>query len=401
MPPNRETAVTAVLIVTQWLGWTSSYYLLTVLAVPIVEDTTWPLTFVVAGLSLGLVVAGLISPFVGRAIELRGGRPVLALGSLTSAIGLIGIGLARSPLAYVAAWAILGLGMGASLYDAAFAAVVRLFGLRGRAVISNLMLICAFIGAFSWPASAFLAGNLGWRGACFCYAGMHLVLALPLHLFLLPKQSALQASAPVTPSAASPDPDAMAARGGATSPTMAWLLGANVTLQTGIGSLLAVHLLALLQGVGMAYVAAVGFGSVLWLSQAGARLIEAVAGRRFHPASQGVIASFLVFAGLALLAAAQPWAVAAGLVLYGFGNGIRAILKGTLPLVLFGADGYATLIGRLGLPTLIAQAAGPALGAVALARWGAMPSLLFLVALALLNLGLSYVLRIAVPRAAP
>jgi len=79
---------------------------------------------------------------------------------------------------------------------------------------------------------------------------------------------------------------------------------------------------------------------------------------------------------------------------------VRGILKGTLPLVLFGAEGYATLIGRLGLPTLIAQAAGPALGAVALAQWGAMPLLAILVALAALNLGLAAVLWMATPRLA-
>jgi hypothetical protein len=162
---------------------------------------------------------------------------------------------------------------------------------------------------------------------------------------------------------------------------------------------LAVHLFTLLQGIGIAYAAAVSLGSVILFSQGGGRVIELAIGRRFHPVSEGVAASALVLAGLALSLVAQPAAIAIGLVLFGVGNGVRGILKGTLPLVLFGAEGYATLVGRLGLPTLIAQAAGPALGAVALAQWGAMPSLATLALLAALNLGLAGALWTAVPRA--
>jgi hypothetical protein len=88
-------------------------------------------------------------------------------------------------------------------------------------------------------------------------------------------------------------------------------------------------------------------------------------------------------------------------VIYGFGNGVRTIVKGTLPLVLFGAEGYATLIGRLGLPTLIAQAAGPAVGALLLARHGTIATLGLLAVLALLNLALSWSLRLGLRGSQP
>jgi hypothetical protein len=257
-------------------------------------------------------------------------------------------------------------------------------------MISNLMLIIAFAVAVSWPFTALLVELLGWRGACLCYALLHLGLGLPLHLLLLPRA---ERSATATSPAAPRRNDGK----GVGHRSLAWLLGMNLTLQIAIGSVLAVHLLPLLNGLGVAYVAAVGFGSVIWLSQGGGRLIEAVGGRRFHPVSQGVVASLLVLVGLALLLAARPLAIAAGLVLYGVGNGVRGILKGTLPLIVFGAEGYATLIGRLGLPTLIAQAAGPALGAIAIARWGAEPALIALLALSGVNLLLSYALRLAAP----
>src|ERR1700693_3788682 len=99
----------------------TSYYLPAVLAAPIVADTGWSLAWVVGGLSLGLLTAGLISPLVGRAIALRGGRPVLAASAGLLAAGLVALALSHSLPAFLMAWVVVGLGMGAGLYDPAFA----------------------------------------------------------------------------------------------------------------------------------------------------------------------------------------------------------------------------------------------------------------------------------------
>lgn len=397
--PQRggPAGIIAVLGVTQWLAWGSTYYLVTILARPIADDTGWPLASVVAGLSIGLVIAGLVSPLVGKAIDRHGGRPILAFGAVTLALGLIALGLAQNPLAYFLAWAVLGIGMGASLYDAAFAALGKLYGLRARPMIGKLTLIGGLGMTVTWPLSAALVTSIGWRGTCFFYAGMHLAMGLPLLLFLLP--AALpQASAPPEPAARAPMPEPRAQR---RRHLLVWLVGANLTLQIGIGSVLAVHLVGLLQGLGIGLAAAVALGSLMGACQVGGRLIEVVVGRFVHPVWEGVAASALVLVGFALLLSGDPVIIGVALVTYGLGNGVRTIVKGTLPLVLFGAEGYATLIGRLGMPTLIAQAAGPALGALVLTRYGVAPTLAMLVGLALVNLALSYALRIALPPRAP
>ena len=396
---GERAGVLAILTFTVWLNFGSTYYLLTVLAKPITADTGWPLTSLIAGLSLGLVIAGLISPTIGRAVERRGGRPVLAFGSVALVIGLAGLGLARDLFGYYLAWAVLGVGMSAGLYDSAFAALGQRYGLQARALIGTLTLTVGFALATSWPFSALLLETLGWRAACFSYAGMHLALALPMHLFLLPA-GPVSAVASSGGKSAELSPVAKTARASRRLAVLLVLV-MNLTLSIIIGSVLQLHLLALLQGLGVAFAPSVALGSLIWLAQGGGRLLEVSLGRRFHPVWEGVGASVFVLAGLALLLAAQPVAIAIGLVLFGMGNGVRGIVKGTLPLVLFGAAGYATLVGRLGLPTLIAQAAGPALGAVALTKWGVMPSLLALTGLALVNLLLSYALRIALPPDAP
>ena len=59
-----------------------------------------------------------------------------------------------------------------------------------------------------------------------------------------------------------------------------------------------------------------------------------------------------------------------GLLLYGAGIGLESIARGTLPLAIFGPTHYPVMMGRIAMPSLIAQAAAPSIGAVLLEMGG-------------------------------
>ena len=99
----------------------------------------------------------------------------------------------------------------------------------------------------------------------------------------------------------------------------------------------------------------------------------------------------LIAAGLAVLATGQTLAAVA-LILFGAGNGIYTIARGALPLVLFDAREYALIMGRMAMPSLIAQAIAPAIAALVMDRAGAPAVLHVLIALALANLLLVWLL---------
>jgi hypothetical protein len=399
--PLGRTGIIAILGFTQCLAWGSSYYLLAVLAKPIAADTGWPLTWVVGGVSLGLLIAGLASPAMGRAVEHYGGRPILACGSIMLALGLAGLGVSGHPITYFAAWAVLGLGMAVGLYDAAFATLGRLYGADASRLITHLTLIGGFASTLAWPLSALLVETWGWRGACFAYAGMHLVLGLPMHLLLLPAE-VRQPPAASRPVEVSGDVDALSAaedcRPMRQHLVLVWMLAVTFTIQAVIATVTSVYLLTILQQLGLELGAAVTLGTLVGPSQVAGRLLEVACGRYIHPVWTAVVASLFVFTGLALLLIVPPVVMAGALVLYGAGNGIKTIVKGTLPLALFGASGYAALMGRLAMPTLLAQAVAPTLMAFTLA--GSRPERFvgILVALACLNVFLSYAIRIVSPR---
>src|SRR6185312_9453941 len=118
--------------ISQVLVWGSSYYLPAVLAHPTSAETGWPLQWVIGSLSLGLLVSGLVSPMVGRLIERRGGRPVLASSAVLLAVGLTVTALSPNLPVFVAGWLVIGLAMGAGLYDPAFATLGRIYGEQAR-----------------------------------------------------------------------------------------------------------------------------------------------------------------------------------------------------------------------------------------------------------------------------
>ena len=390
---SKLTVVSAI-GVAQILAWGSSYYLLAVLAGPVVADTGWPLTWLMGALSIGMLVSGLVSPRIGFLIEQRGGRPVLAASAVLFSAGLLLLGLAPSLPVFVLAWIVLGLAMGAGLYDPAFSTLGRLYGDHARPAITHVTLFGGFASTVCWPLSALLVDHLGWRGACLTYAAIHLTVVLPLYLFGVPREASKPAAAPTAAKAVSvPGP----VRAGQRYALV--MLAASFTLAAVIMTVISVHLLTLLQSQGLALTAAVALGTLIGPAQVGARVLEMLFGRKAHPIWSLIASAVLVAVGLGMLVGA-PGIVATGIVMYGMGSGIRSIARGTVPLALFGREGYAVLMGRIAMPTLIAQAASPFLGAWLLDSFGTQATLAALCGAAVLNILLVLALLPAVLRRA-
>ena len=172
---------------TQTIAWASSTYLPAILAQPIALELGVSTGAVFGAFSLSLVVMGLAGPAVGRAIDRAGGRGMLAASNLVLAAGLVALGLAGNAAALFAAWLLLGAGMAMGLYDAAFAALVRIYGAESRSAITGITLIAGFASTVGWPLTAFLADRFGWRICCFTWAAIHILVALPLNLWCIPK----------------------------------------------------------------------------------------------------------------------------------------------------------------------------------------------------------------------
>ena len=362
MPLGRPATV-ATLGTAQTLAWASTYYLPAILAAPMARELGVSMPTVFAAFSIALVVSALVGPRSGAAIDRWGGRPVLMATNVVFALGLAGLASARGPAGLFAAWIVIGIGMGSGLYEAAFATLVRLYGRDSRNSITGITLIAGFASTVGWPLSTGLEGAFGWRGACLTWAALHLVLGLPLNA-ALPRSPAGP-----TPPAAGPGPTEAPAQRPSRQPVL--VLSFVFAATWFISTAMAAHLPRLLQAAGATLATAVVVGALIGPSQVGARLLEFGLLRQVHPLLSARIAAALHPLGVLVLAAfGAPAAVVFG-VLHGAGNGILTIAKGTLPLVVFGPQGYGQRQGWLMLPARVAQALAPWLFGLALDRWGA------------------------------
>ncbi len=374
-PPAR--LVVPALGVTQIIAWGSSYYLPAVLAKPIADDTGWPLTWIVGGLSLGLLVAGLASPFVGRQIHRFGGRPVLMASAVLLAIGCLGLAASPTLPLFIAAWLVMGLGISTGLYDAAFSTLGRTYGQSARQHITTLTLFGGLASTVCWPLSALFLQEFGWRGTCVAYAAIQLLFSLTIYVFALPREH--QNGGPKgTAKAATEASEA--------SPPMGlfFLLAVTITIGSVLSTVMSVHLLTVLQARDITLGAAVALGALVGPSQVGARFIELLIGKYHHPIWTKVASVSSVAVGLGLLWAHFPW-IPLALVFYGAGIGLESIARATLPLALFGADNYAPIMGKLARPSLTAMAAAPSIGAYLIQWFGPDRALGIIVVVAAVN----------------
>ncbi len=353
---------------TQTLAWASSYYLPALLAAPLADDLGLPVTHVFGAFTLALLISAVVGPRAGRAIDQHGGRSVLQGTNILFAVGLAGLGFAQAQWQVWAAWCVIGLAMGGGLYEAAFATLVRIYPVSARNAITGITLIAGFASTVGWPLTAWWIDALGWRGACFAWAGLHLLLGLPLHS-LLPRDRAerLPDARPMTTTATTADNtrERPASRRG-----MAVTMAAVFAITWFISTAMAAHLPALLQAQGLDTATALGVAMLVGPAQVAGRLLEFGLLRQVHPLLSARLAATghpLGAVALMLNGSVGPWLLVG---LHGMGNGILTIAKGTLPLVVFGAKGYGERQGWLMAPARVAQALAPLLFGLAFARWG-------------------------------
>jgi MFS family permease len=382
-PARAVPAVVATLGTTQTIAWASSYYLPAVLADPIARDLGVGAGVVFAAFSLALLVSGALGPLAGRLIDRHGGRAVLCVSNIVLAAGLLLLSVATGPVGLFAAWLVIGVGIAAGLYDAAFATLVGLYREGSRRAITGITLIAGFASTVGWPITAWIESGHGWRAACIAWALVHLLGCLPANRWLLP---APPPEPSATPPASGPAPDA--SRSGANGPGQGadaalererrravLLLGFAFAATAFVAGAMATQMLRLLEAAGSTPAAALFAGMLIGPAQVLARVIEFALARRVTPLASARVALALHPAGAVALGVFGAPAAVPFALLHGATNGLATIARGTLPLWLFGPAGYGALLGRIGGLARVAQAIAPfafglavdALGGAALA----------------------------------
>ncbi len=383
----RENRIHAGLVsalgLTQIIGYGTLYYSFSILAPGMAKDLGISLEQVFGVFSISLFVGGLSAPLIGKQMDKIGAATVLTAGSVLSAVTLALCAWSPSVVVFALAIILLEVSSGMVQYQAAFAALVESDPKSASRSITYLTLIGGFASSIFWPISAALMDYLSWREIYLVFAALNLFLCMPLHLWMMRKRKAANAGGIKQPREHVVGAVPAEKRRGA----MVVVSAAFAILGFTLASILA-HMVPMLGTLGLG-TAAVIIGSLFGPAQVLSRLINMVLGTRLSPPVLAVISAALMVIGITILGVtgnSLAGAVAFAICL-GLGSGINSIAQGSLPLYLFGSDGYGAVTGKMAAARLATGAAAPFVFATSMAQFGIGLALFATAAIGVIGMG--------------
>lgn len=345
----------------QLISWGSIFYTFALLIGPIEQELGIGRAQSSVAFSLALLMEGLCAYAIGRWIDRGHERLVMTLGSLLAGLCLGLHALVDSLATFYGVWIGLGVAMSAILYTPVFAVVTRRFPDDFRRAIITMTFLGGLASTVFIPLTAWLISQWGWRGALGVLAALQLVVCLPIHAVLL-RGAPRSVQAATAGHAAAPPALRSLMRG---APFL--LVGCFIVLFMAVTAALPAHLVSLLRERGLGESWAIAVPASIGVLQVCGRLLLYFFESRFdvHMANRlipALIPLGLVALLLAPLLGTGPAAL--GLVLlfvllFGAGNGMLTIVKGTAIAQYVNREHVASLNGALGVPLALARAAAP------------------------------------------
>ena len=376
----------------QIIGYGTLYYAFSVLVPDIASDIGRSEQWVFGAFSVALLIGGLVAPLSGRLADRHGGGLIMALGSVASGLSLALTAMAPGPWSFVALLVVMQVVSATVLYATAFTTIVQLSGMRAQTSIIHLTLIAGFASTIFWPITSWAHQALSWRQVYVVFAILNIVICAPIHLALarLPRSARAEGGG-----------QAEGAAQGQTVPVhrrrlVTGLMMAGFAIEGYALSAMLVHVVPLTRTLGLG-TAGLMVASLFGPAQVASRLINLLFGTSLRQTTLAVLSAIFLPIGLVVLmltAPSIPGAVVFAICM-GLGSGLTSIVSGTLPLELFGREGYGKLMGWGTLARQLPAAIAPFAMSVSLVQIGTMETLAVVVAAGLAGA----IAFLAIPRA--
>lgn len=351
----------------QLISWGTLFYGFALIMAPVEAELGLTRAQSSLAFSGALLVEGLLAWPVARLIERGHERAVMTGGSLLAALALALHAAVGGRAGFYAVWLLIGVAMAATLYTPVFAVVTRRYPDSFRRAIITLTFLGGLASTVFIPLIAALVQALGWRAAMGALAALHLLVCAPLHALWL-----RHAPPPLVPaghaSAGSTDSLRQHLR---SAPYV--LIAVFTVLMMGITAAIPPHLVSLLREGGLPESVALAVPASVGLLQVVGRVLLFLTERRLdvHAANRWIPALLPLGLLALLLGQGAPALLVGFVVLYGLGNGMLTIVKGTAVAQYVSRAHVAALNGALGLPQALARASAPwLLGVLWSPAWG-------------------------------
>ncbi len=367
--------------ITSTIGYGTLFYSFTIMSLEFENEFAWNKSFIFGIFSLGLLLGGLISPFIGKKLDKHGARIIMSMGSFLAALGMLFISFVETKFGFILSLLYIEIVATFILYEAAFVALSQIAKEKARLPMAQITLIAGFASTIFWPLITFLLQMLSWREVYMILSLFHLFIALPLHLFTL-KNRVLNSdikeyinSKAVLQLTKKQREKAMI------------LLTITFCLISIPIAAIQLHLVGILQSFGIESIMAVTLGALIGPSQVGARIIEMLFANKTTPIQSAIISNTLIFVSLLclLLSVYELFFATFFVILYGAGQGLNYIARGSLPLYILSAVSFGKNSGILNLFIKIATAVSPFSIALMLDFFGNITTIFFLAIIVILS----------------
>jgi MFS family permease len=375
------------LTVANGLAW----YGFSVMNVPVADEFGWSRSEVALGFTFLAVAMAVISPFVGRLTDNRGPRQVLIIGTVVLSLSLFLLSRTSSLWSFCLLHA--GLGMASALLGPVpISVIISNWFRRLRGTMQGISFIgIGFGGVVFGPLIGnYLIPNLGWQGAYVVTGLLSAVIMTLVILFLVrnhPQDKGLSPyGAEATEAAKERVPEASKASGLSLKETLGmsafWLIALTFAIY-GIGLTGSVqNLVSIVTSQEFTAGQAAFVIGIVGLFSAAGKFAFGYLGDRIDAKYNTAIAYALTALSLVTLALARSihhlWLYG---ILVGLGMGGWAPNTAALTANYFGLKQYGSILGTIHLVFMAAEAAGPALVALAFERGATYNSILIILSI--------------------
>lgn len=350
----------------QTLGYGCLFYIFPALVSAVDADLGWGAAVLGAGPTIALILSGVLAPVMGRMVDAGWGAFLMAWGPVVGALGLIVFATAASPIAYWAAWSLLGVAQAAALYEVCFSLLVRRLRDQARRAITKVTLIAGFASTIAFPVFGWIAIATSWRVAVWCALAVVVCLMIPLHVWGTGRL------ARSTIGTAAPNEDTRVPAAQVLAKPMFWLISGLFLLGAFSHWMLVSFIIPIFGALNVAQGMAIFAASCIGPAQVVGRLIfmRYETGLRTSVGTLWCFGASLCGLGLLAFAGVAPWVIFAFALLQGGANGMMTILRPVLIAETMGQRGFGQIAGMIQVPSLIGSALGPMVGGLLLQNGG-------------------------------
>lgn len=369
--------------ITTTIGYGTLFYSFTIMSVALENHLGWSKSFLFGVFSFGLLLGGLITPYIGKKLDQYGARTIMSIGSLLSFIGLIFLSQVETKLEFILAIIFIEIVSTFVLYEAAFVAFSQIAKQKARLPMTQITLIAGFASTIFWPLINFLLDFYSWKEVYVILSLFHLFIAFPLHLFTLPNKK-------LSNKQIQNEDNSQYSRfeGKKNTKKSMILIGIALCLIAIPIASIQTHLIGIFGSFGIEATIAVSLGAFIGPSQVATRIFEMTFARKITPVTSSIISTGLLLVSTITLLFCGYNIIIATLfvILFGAGQGLNYIARGSLPLYILGSDNFGKNSGYLNLYIKVVTAMAPFTFALSLENLGNETSVIILLVLSIISI---------------